>query len=151
MRAFWVKRKGSSAVEKSGSGQTGTHRELLDPKCGRIHLRELDERTRHGHDPKHARTHARTHYVHTRAHTLRRREGPLEKEGARSNPGGLALLQCVRQGRSAISSQTWAAPDVGSMREPYGTRGGNKKPCVFPRSRLRFTPKAGSKVGAVEA
>ena len=26
--------------------------------------------------------------------------------------------------------------------------GGNKTPCVFPRSRLRFTRKAGSKVGA---
>ena len=29
------------------------------------------------------------------------------------------------------------------MRE---TRGGNKKPCVFPRSRLTFTPKAGSNI-----
>ena len=33
--------------------------------------------------------------------------------------------------------------------KPYRTRGGNQKPWVFPRSRLKFTLKAGSKVGAV--
>ena len=31
----------------------------------------------------------------------------------------------------------------------YRTRGGNQKPCIYPRPRLRFTLKAGSKVGAV--
>ena len=33
--------------------------------------------------------------------------------------------------------------------KPYRIRGGNKKPCVSPRSRLRLTLKAGTKVGAV--
>ena len=34
--------------------------------------------------------------------------------------------------------------------KPCRTRGVNKKPCVFPRSRLRFTSKSGSKVGAAQ-
>ena len=33
--------------------------------------------------------------------------------------------------------------------KPCRTRGGNKKLCIFPRSRLTFTPKAGSKPGDV--
>ena len=33
--------------------------------------------------------------------------------------------------------------------KPYETRGGNQTPCVFSRSRLRFTLKAASRVGAV--
>ena len=35
--------------------------------------------------------------------------------------------------------------------KPCRTRRGNKKLCVSPRSRLRFTLKAGTKVGAVQA
>ena len=35
--------------------------------------------------------------------------------------------------------------------KPCRTRGGNQKPCVFPRSRLRFALDAGSKAGAVQA
>ena len=49
--------------------------------------------------------------------------------------------------------ESYTAPDSGSIdyaRKPYRTRGGNKKPCVFPRSRLSFTLKAGSKVNAVQ-
>ena len=38
---------------------------------------------------------------------------------------------------------------LASCGNPYRTLGGNKKPCVFPRLRLRLTPKAGTKVGAV--
>ena len=47
--------------------------------------------------------------------------------------------------RSAVSNPAETALTFG---KPYRTRGGNKTPCVFPRSRLRFTQEAGAE-GAV--
>ena len=75
----------------------------------------------------------------------------IDSSGA---PAASHFQVCDAKSRTASDVLSGIQPKprqiLASCGKPYRTGGGNKKPCVFPRSRLRFTPKAGSKVGAVE-
>ena len=86
-------------------------------------------------------------------------ERDLHQTRSAGSAKAYATLHCFRQGllatiAHAVSSAGAAFCYLRSVKpkplqilapcgKPYRIRGGNEKPCVFPRSRLRFTLKAG--------